>query len=247
MLKPYHIVNGDVLKERFPKDIPGELIVARECLVDGEVSGNNLDEIFQTRARFLSQHYKGVSEDAYLEKTVPEFEKIKNLGDHASIHLWFEDDLFCQVNLWFVIHLLKDSVNRDQVFLLRPKVHTQYGFSNLDETQLTGLYRNKEILKNLDDFAELWKRYQNNDTNELLRIAKGLKEPYPFVLTAVEAHIERIPKPNKLDRPSRTLLEIIEELKTEEFGLVFEEFSKRESIYGFGDVQVKRLFNALKK
>ena len=44
-----------------------------------------------------------------------------------------------------------------------------------------------------------------------------------------------------------SLIQIIKELKTEEFGPVFKEFNKRESIYGFGDLQVKRLFNQIKK
>ena len=35
----YHILNGDSLKDVFPKEIYGTCIVARECLVDGDVSG----------------------------------------------------------------------------------------------------------------------------------------------------------------------------------------------------------------
>jgi hypothetical protein len=35
-------------------------------------------------------------------------------------------------------------------------------------------------------------------------------------------------------------------LETNSFGEVFKEFNKRESIYGFGDLQVKRLFDEIK-
>ncbi len=39
MRKQYHILNGDSLKEQFPENIQGDIIVARECLVDGNVKG----------------------------------------------------------------------------------------------------------------------------------------------------------------------------------------------------------------
>jgi len=37
----------------------------------------------------------------------------------------------------------------------------------------------------------------------------------------------------------------MKELETQDFGPVFREFTKRESIYGYGDLQVKRLFDEL--
>jgi len=48
-----------------------------------------------------------------------------------------------------------------------------------------------------------------------------------------------------VDRPVQSLKEIKEELKTDDFGIIFREFSKREAIYGFGDLQVKRLLDEL--
>lgn len=41
MTKQYHILNGTALKEQFPKQIPGERIIAKECMVDGSVNGND--------------------------------------------------------------------------------------------------------------------------------------------------------------------------------------------------------------
>ena len=42
MRKQYHILNCDSLKEQFPENIQGELLVARECLADGNVNDNSL-------------------------------------------------------------------------------------------------------------------------------------------------------------------------------------------------------------
>jgi hypothetical protein len=30
-----HILNGDALGDQFPKDLPGEILIFRECLIEG--------------------------------------------------------------------------------------------------------------------------------------------------------------------------------------------------------------------
>jgi len=115
----YHILNGDALKAQLPKSITGEIIVARECLVDGPVEGSTLEALYETRTQFLSSAYGGNEEIDYYQKTISEFEKIQRIPHGAEINLWFEDDLFCQVNLWFILHLMKESDEIYNLFLVR--------------------------------------------------------------------------------------------------------------------------------
>ncbi|PQB03347.1 DUF1835 domain-containing protein [Polaribacter filamentus] len=246
MRKQYHILNGDSLKEQFPENLQGEIMVAKECLVDGSVKGKSLTDFFKTRAEFISSNYDGYTEQDYFEKTVPEFQRMQNIPDNTDINLWFEDDLFCQVNFWFVINFLSKSHQNNHFFLIRPKSHSQYGFGGLNKSELISIYDNRLELTELDELARLWESYQINDTEKLIKTSSQLKNSYPFIVAAVEAHIERIPTNRELGRPSQSLLQIMEELKTDEFGPVFREFNKRESIYGFGDLQVKRLFDEIK-
>jgi len=246
MRKQFNILNGDSLKERFPESLKGEIIVTRECLVDGSVKGNSLTDFFKTRAEFISKNYDGYSEQDYFEKTVPEFQKMQNIPDNVDINLWFEDDLFCQVNFWFVIKLLSKSQPNNQFFLIRPKLHSQFGFGGLSESELISIYENRLVLTELDKLARLWESYQSNNIEKLIEISRQLKNTYPFIFTAVEAHIERIPTNGNLGRPIQSLIRIMDELNTAEFGPIFKEFCKREKIYGFGDLQVKRLFDKIK-
>ena len=247
MRRQYHILNGDSLKQQFPENIQGDIIVARECFVDGNVKGKDLDQLFASRAKFISKNYGGTEQD-YYEKAVPEFQKIKRINDDSDINLWFEDDLFCQVNFWFVAHLIANTIrNRNNtVYLIRPELHNQYGFGGLNHSELTSIYKNRFDLIGLDKIASLWESYQNNDTEKLVKGARELESTYPFIITAVEAHIERKPTNENAGRPSQSLVAIMKELETEEFEPVFIEFNKRESIYGFGDLQVKRLFDEIK-
>lgn len=242
MRKQYHILNGDSLKQKFPENIDGELIVTRECFVEGDVKGKNLDELFTSRAKFLSQSY-GETEQGYFEKVVSEFQKIKNINSDSDINLWFEDDLFCQVNFWFVSHFITNNIENTHVYLVRPESHNQFGFGGLSYSGLNSIYKNRSILVEIDKIASLWESYQNDNMGKLINTVRELESIYPFILPAIEAHIERKPTSETPGRPIQSLITIMKELETEEFSPVFREFSKRESIYGFGDLQVKRLFD----
>jgi len=246
MDKLYHILNGDSLKERFPKELQGEIIVMRECLMDGDVKSQNLEEFYNVRAEFITELHGDMSVAHYFEHSVSEFEKIRSLPTGWSIYLWFEDDLFCQVNFWFVAHLLVNNAKECEVFLVRPKNHTQFGFAGLNNSDLKEVFKESIPLGKLEKIALLWPSFQNDNTQQLHDLSKELESSYPFILNAVEAHIARIPTPNHPGRPVKSLLDIMKELKTEEFAPVFREFNKREAIYGYGDLQVKRLFDQIK-
>ena len=244
MRKQYHILNGDSLKKQLPEYIQGDIIVCRECFVEGNVKGKDVDDLFAIRAEFLSQNYGG-SERDYYTKAVPEFEKIMKLPEDADINLWFEDDLFCQVNFWFIAHLLTNTIRNKTVYLIRPESHNQFGFGGLNHAELISIYQNRMLLKQIDKIANLWESYQNDDTDKLFQGAQELQSDYPFILPAVEAHIQRKATAENPGRPSQSLIAIMQEFKTEDFDIVFREFNRREPIYGFGDLQVKRLLDEI--
>lgn len=248
MKQTYHILNGDALREQLPKELAGDIIVARECLADGPVSAGSLKELFAVRAEFIATAYAGYSKAGYYEQTVPELEKIRQLPENAEVNLWFEDDLFCQVNLWFVLHLLKESGRSYSIFLIRPKPESTYGFGDMSSGELTTAFHHRSVipLSDLQILGRLWQHYQREEHEALLRIGRQLSKSYPFLLPAIEAHTERLPDADTLGRPKQSLLRIMEELETEEFAPVFREFCRRETIYGFGDLQVKRLLDEIK-
>ena len=248
MNKTFHILNGDALKDRFPEELKGKVIVVRECLVDGPVKGpaggEDLSDFYDLRARFLSENYGGTIEE-YHRRVAREFEALRVIPQGSAIYLWFEDDLFCQVNLWFVFSLLSGRANGSEVYLVRPPKHTPYGFGGLSEEELMGAFKRANRIKEIDQFDALWQHYRNQDLEKLLTAATELQPTHPFILYAVQAHVDRLPKDDYPGRPKQALVEIMRELDTREFGPVFREFCRSESIYGFGDLQVKRLLDEL--
>ena len=238
-----HILNGDALNERFPIDLKGERIIARACLVDGPVKAASLEELFALRAQFLAHTYGVCTEEEYQNQTVTGFKKIQGLSPAATIYLWFEDDLFCQVNCWFVCYLLAHYTKVNKVFLVRPKEHSPYGFGKYTSEALYSLYQLRTPLQHLNEFAQLWEYYQSGAFEALKTLGEKLSPHYPFLPQTIQVQLDRIPQKGQLDRPTQSVLSIMKELNTTDFAPVFQAFCQRESRYGFGDLQVKRIFD----
>lgn len=249
MKNQYHILNGDCLKEQFPNSIIGEKIIARLCLVDGNVNAETTNELLKIRAKFISENYGDYTEQDYFTKTVTEIEKIQNIPGNTEINLWFEDDLFCQVNFWFVINLLFESRKTQSIFLVRPKENSEYSFGRMNKDELVKSYETRVKIESfeLNELKKIWKLYQQDNCTEMFEIAKKIDAKFPFLIPAIQAHEDRIPINRNLGRPKQSLIQIMDDLKTENFGEVFGEFCKREGIYGFGDLQVKRMYDEIIK
>ncbi|MEO1023539.1 MAG: DUF1835 domain-containing protein, partial [Bacteroidota bacterium] len=148
---------------------------------------------------------------------------------------------------WFVAHLLTHYSKQipKKVSLVRPPKHTPYGFGGLNENELIEAYEHRIPLDKLNTIARLWEHYRYDNTEALISQAKELEKEYPFMLPAVQAHLDRIPTDTYPGRPVQVLKDIMEELQTRDFGTIFRAFNQRQSIYGFGDLQVKRMYDDL--
>ncbi len=237
----YHVLNGDALKDKFPNSIKGERIILRECLVDGPVHGNTIEAIYKTREDYLNTLYSDIDSPVYKIDVIPELNKLRTIKQGDIVYLWFEEDLFCQVNLWFALYLLKTS--KAELYLILPFSNSQYGFGSMYTIDLAKVYTDKIEIKSSSGWFDLWPAYQNNDIKRLERIGEQFATTCPFLQKSIEAHKDRNLNTGLLGRPEKGLIEIIKELNNSGFGSVFQEFCKKEAIYGFGDMHVKRLYD----
>jgi hypothetical protein len=242
----YNILNGDSLAYSFPDaKIEGEIIVVREALIDGDLSGDNLNDFWRSRAK-----YHGSTEAEYKSSVTKEFEKIISAPDDSEFNLWFEYDLFCQVNMWFIISIINSLSIKKKVYA----VYTSYldrndkqfwnGFGQANTSQLQVCFADRIPLTDNDlQFGQdLWAAYKRNNLEELIRLAKNQTPAFPYLQEIVKAHVERFPKDGTKGRPERILEEITKNISTD-FLQVFKEFWSRESIYGFGDIQLKKIYD----
>ena len=98
----YHILNGMCLYDKFPPQIEGEKIVMNEALLHGPLGANLfLEEFWKIRADFWK-----VSMNDYEKKTVVPLEKLTKAKKEDTILFWFGIDLFCQINIWFLLDFI---------------------------------------------------------------------------------------------------------------------------------------------
>ena len=242
----YNILNGDSLAYSFSEaGIEGDVIVVREGLIDGNLSGNSLHEFWQSRAKYL-----GITETEYHNQVVKEFDKILNAPDGSEFNLWFEYDLFCQVNMWFVISIINSLPIRKKIFAVYTshldKTSKQFwnGFGPANSDELKICYA-KRISLGKDDMQlgeALWKAYKNNNLEELTNLSTNKSSTFPYLEEVVKAHVDRFPKDGTKGRPEMVIEDITRNVSTD-FHRVFKEFWNRESIYGFGDTQVKSIYD----
>src|SRR4051812_8080261 len=102
----YHILNGDALIDRFTATgLSGEVIVMRECLVEGDLAGDTPAAFYEIRAKYLSSTYN-IHKESYYANVVSEFEKLNAAPDRSEFFLWFGYDLFCRANMCYLLSLL---------------------------------------------------------------------------------------------------------------------------------------------
>jgi hypothetical protein len=107
-----HVLNGDATLTLFRQsEVPGEVVVCREMMCEGKVKYTaDFAEFFESRAKHLEFQY-GIDKQTYFTNVVQELEKLDFSGSSAEeIVLWFEYDLFCQVNMLFILHYISSRI-----------------------------------------------------------------------------------------------------------------------------------------
>lgn len=245
----YHVLNGDCLAEQLKQTtVDPNFIVCRECLIEGSVYASNMTDFWNTRTKFITNTYK-ISEEEYFNKTVNEIAKLNHIPDYSEVCLWFENDLFCQVNMWFTIAILSKypTLKICRVFpVIENKADRWKGFGIANAEKLVQAYNTKIqfIPEDIELGENLWKSYQSSDFSRLKELSKQQTNCFEYLETVCRAHIDRFPPDKTLGRPEKVIKEIIDSGITD-FHLVFSEFSDREGIYGFGDSQIKNIYDKL--
>lgn len=224
----YHILNGDCLKEKL-KNKFSNLLVMREALVQGPTKANDLDYFFEKRALFISKEYEICSKEQYLNDTKNEFTKMQNIQKNSNINFWFGNDLFCQINFWFLMDFLKEKQNTNNFYLVIPQGQANCSFGNEQNIEESFNKRIKISNEDISIFAKLWKEFQEENHSSMNDITVTIREKYEFIGQTIDALIDK----SNIDE---TLHKLSKEEK--DFQELYKKFSLLHPIYGYGDIQV---------
>ena len=251
-----HIHNGDSTAGTARQaNIPGEHLAWREALVCGPAPENLSEaEFLNIRAQHLATAY-GVDIEKCKAELQTQHDGLANFSDHDEVVLWFEHDLFCQVQLIYLLNWFsRRDLGNTKVSLICidnfPGVEHFRGLGQLNEQQLATLLprRRKVASAQLNLGSKAWEAYASPAPTEIESLLKSDTGALPFLGAALTKHLQRFPAlRNGLGYVENVSLQLLAN-GNREFKSLFSAFGRREPLYGFGDAQLflelKRLANA---
>jgi hypothetical protein len=241
-----HIHNGDLAAGTAKKtDIPGEHLAWREALVCGPAPGGlPADEFRSVRAKHLAEAYGVNMEKCELELRAQE-EALSAFADHDEVVLWFEHDLFCQVQLLYLLDwFAQRELRQTKLSLISigefPGIEGFRGLGQLNEDQMAALFPQRQEVTQvqLRLGSKTWQAYSSPDPAEMLSLLESDLSAIPFLKRALIKHLQRFPSTtNGLGRIENVGLDLIAK-GYRNFRSLFPAFARRESEYGFGDAQL---------
>ncbi|MCX2681366.1 DUF1835 domain-containing protein [Galbibacter sp. EGI 63066] len=252
MAKTLHITNGDSFTSVLKKlDIAGDIITWREMLCEGKTINEVGSESFwRQRYEYLHSAYK-VTKDTFINFTLKEYRNLCNQKSQQEIVLWFEDDLFCQVNMIAMLSWLKKNRSDADIYLVHSEKESEqlYSLSELNKKQIKKIYDNRILLSKDDiEFGDyIWQLYCENNPIRLQNDIKQNNSQLSSLTLAMETHLHRFPTvKNGLNELENKMLNLsLTQRPTSKKGLV-NEMLEDQAHFGFGDMQYFKMATMLR-
>lgn len=245
-----HITNGSVLTEYLRDlDFNDDILTWQEMLCEGPtIPKIDSDEFFEIRGQFLKEYYDIEVDEHELKK---ELSKLDNVDKYDEIHLWFEYDLFCHINLLGVLNLLHQREIKKPLYLIcSGRVEGEKslkGLGELSRSQLLDHYNKRVRLTNEDKelAITLWRTYCGKDHN-ILKPYIVKESSFKYMSNCLKAHLKRFPhQKSGLSVLEDNILRIVRDNEIRSKHHLLGYSLNYQGYYGFGDSQHSRLIEKL--
>ena len=241
-----HILNGDATLQLFEQSsIEGETFVWREVLAEGPVHPEfNSYEFWNERRAFMTDLFSietgGYDKDVY----EPFMELSTKLHQFDEIVLWFEYDLFCQINMMALISYLGDKREPAQTISMvcSGRIDNSgrlFGLGELTPQQLEEQLAKKLKLNTREfDFAkDVYRAYCSNQPDALYTYSIMPSDEFWYIADALKTHFRRFPNSmTGLTEIEQKVVDLANEGVSDQKEMVGK-LLKWQKIYGFGDLQ----------
>lgn len=241
-----HILNGDGMVRGFRESkIEGDYVVWKEALMTGPTPiGLTTQQWEEMRAEYLSSAYK---EDKAIckKELVQQREKLKDFSSYEEVVLWFEADLFCQINFLYLINwFANQTLGKTKISMVYGDKFSRRDIRGLGEVagdEMRSLFNGRNYLetKEFDIAQNAWQAYSSSNPKDmeecLIQQDEGI---LVFIKMALENHLKRFPSiKNGLGYIENQVLELIGK-DTRDFANLFIKFNKTDNEFGLGDLQL---------
>jgi len=218
-----NIANGIQLKKYLTNKCAEyeDIIAFNESMITGECNEKIFSEtFFQIRAKSLNVDF-----EQYLENTVSELYKLLN-KQYSEIILWFDEDMFCQINL-LTLCAYFDYINYKGVLQLNIIRQDFGGYHDLQSIVIKSYKLSPQGYYSLYQDVMLKKVFTKNDYHVFKEIENGIKlyENYISDNSEIILSIAELVKDNRSKRD------------------IIKEICKRYPQYGIGDYNIELLYH----
>jgi hypothetical protein len=231
-----NITNGDSAASTLSEaGVEGKIISWRDVLHEGPVDSSlSLEELSKGRARFISE--QGWDDFAHVSGDFAERDRvIRHLDYFDEIVLWFEDDLYDQLQLIQLLDFFGRGAARGKTL----SVIVVDGYIpplSADEIKRLDKVRQRVTAEQLELAKRAWKAFGSEDPTSVSRLLEESTTPLKYLAPALRRHLEEFPSTdNGLSRSEREALSAIQAGHTTPVAAFLEVARKQESIF-LGDI-----------
>jgi hypothetical protein len=215
-----HVTNGDsVVGTLLQTALGGDAFAWRDVYHEGPVRSGERSRLIDARAAFLSSCGWG-GEDAIREELLARDARfVAALRDGTEIVLWFEHDLYDQLQLIDVLALAGETgFDPEQLELLEvdsfPGRAGFRGLGELSPPQLESLWPQRRAVTDEDTAGaqRAWEAVRRSDPRGLAEVRLDPPPSRPFLAAALGRLLEELPDVDDgLSRTERQLLELLDD------------------------------------
>ncbi|HKR10127.1 MAG TPA: DUF1835 domain-containing protein [Gemmatimonadaceae bacterium] len=231
-----NITNGDSAAGSLSDaGIEGKIIAWRDVLHEGPVDSSlTLDELSRQRARFIAGN--NWDDFAHVSGNFVERDRaIQHLDYFDEVVLWFEDDLYDQLQLIQLLDFFSNGAAQSKKISL---IVVDGYIPPLAEADLRRLDEERATVRpeQLDLAKRAWKAFGSNDPRQIERILQESTSALPYLARALTRQLEEFPSTvNGLSRSEREALTAVNDGHLTPVAAFLEVAKKQESIF-LGDL-----------
>ncbi|MBV7268297.1 DUF1835 domain-containing protein [Winogradskyella luteola] len=245
-----HITNGNALTDYLRElDFTEDILTWQEMLCEGPtIPAIASDKFFEIRRKFLKEYY---NIEVNSEELKSELSKLDEAEKYSEIHLWFEYDLFCHINLIGIINLLhQKNISKPLYLICSGRVEGEKnlkGLCELSSEQLMEHYHERTLLTKDDKelATTLWRTYCGKDHN-ILKPYIVTESNFKYMSNCLKAHLKRFPhQKSGLSVLEDNILRLVRDHQIKSIHHLLGYSLNYQGYYGFGDTQLRRIIDKL--
>ena len=236
MTQRLNITNGDSAAGTLSEaGVEGKIISWRDVLHEGPVDSSlSLEELSKDRARFIAE--QGWDDFAHVSGDFAERDRvIRHLDYFDEVVLWFEDDLYDQLQLIQLLDFFGRGAARGKTLSV---IVVDGYIPPLSVAQLTQLDQTRPRVtpEQLELATRAWQAFGSADPTSIAKLLDETTSALRYLAPALRRHLEEFPSSiNGLSRSEREALTAIEAGHSTPVAAFLEVARKQESIF-LGDI-----------